>query len=308
MSRPPHAHASAFDPCAALRMHALLSTCTAVERQPRNSECPERSPPHGTLACWAFDYVTSRSLEHKLAPPALPEMDAQHPPIRLAAPGRPPELTLTWAKYKAPKSALALRDVSKRAHLLHTFLHHELQAAELLCWAALAFPETPLAFRRGLLNICLDEVRHMRLYAEHIARLGFAVGAFPVRDWFWQRAPAAQTPQAFLALLSLGFEAGNLDHSERYTALFRAAGDERAAELQARVGAEESAHVAFGAHWFPLFTGSLSFASWSAALPPPLSPMVMRGRPLARAARLAAGLHEAFLDELEAWQPVSPGS
>ena len=275
-----------------------------------NSAFPHDLPPEGTLARWAYDYVTSTSLAYKLGPPPLPPADADDaslPPLRLAAPGRPPELTTSWQKYKAPRTVGALRDPTKRASLLHTFLHHELQAAELMCWAALAFPETPLSFRRGLLRICLDEVRHMTLYAAQIERLGFSVGAFPVRDWFWQRAPSADTPRAFVAVMGLGFEAGNLDHSERYVALFADAGDAESASVQATVGREEVAHVAFGAHWFRAFAGALAFDAWCDALPAPLSPMVMRGRPLARAARAEAGLDARFLDELEAWQPVSPG-
>lgn len=265
-----------------------------------------------SLARWAYDYVTAVSLHHKLSPPSLPAEPAEALasgvlPLRLPAPGRPPELTVTWAKYKAPRSAEALQDPRKRAHLLHTFLHHELQAAELMCWACLAFPETPLSFRRGLLNICLDEVRHMNMYAAQIEQLGFRVGEFPVRDWFWQRTPAARSPAEFVAVMGLGFEAGNLDHSARYVELFTQAGDRAAAALQARVGHEELAHVAFAAHWFRTFAGPLEFSRWLAQLPPPLSPMVMRGRPLARTARALAGMDERFLDELEAWQPVSPG-
>ena len=267
----------------------------------------QHAPAPHTLERWAYDYVTSTSLVHKLAPPGLPQTSAPTGPLRIAVPGRPAELTTSWAKYKAPRSAAALRDVKKRAHLLHTFLHHELQAAELMCWALLAFPDTPLAFRRGLLSICLDEVRHMGLYAAQLARLGYAVGDFPVRDWFWQRAPSAASPAAFVALMSLGFEAGNLDHSARYVAMFREAGDDDAADLQALVGREEEQHVAFGAHWFAALDGPLAFERWCRALPAPLSPMVMRGRPLAREARRAAGLDEQFLDELDAWQP-SPGS
>jgi uncharacterized ferritin-like protein (DUF455 family) len=283
----------------------------AVHDRKHESEASKRSnaPTLGTLDRWAYDYVTSVELSHKLAPPPLPAVWLEHArPLRIAAPGRPRELALTWDKYKAPKSAAALRDAKKRAHLLHTFLHHELQAAELMCWAALAFPDTPAAFRRGLLNICLDEVRHMQLYAAHVRALGFDVGAFAVRDWFWQRAPAARTASAFLALMGLGFEAGNLDHSARFVAMFREAGDEAASALQAQVGHEELAHVAFAVHWFRVFAGELEFATWTGALPAPLSPMVMRGRPLARAARLEAGFSAQFLDELEAWQPATPGS
>ena len=264
------------------------------------------------LARWAFDYVAAQALSYKLAPPALPASDpsdahAGGAAVRLATPGRPPELIGSWDKYKAPKSAAALRDPKKRAQLLHTFFHHELQAAELMCWACLAFPDTPLSFRRGLLHICLDEVRHMNMYAAHIQQLGFALGSFAVRDWFWQRVPAAQSAAEFVAVMGLGFEAGNLDHSERYVAMFTEAGDLEAAALQATVGREELAHVAFGVHWFRVLAGALDFASWSSSLPLPLSPMVMRGRPLAREARRAAGFADDFLDRLESWSPVSPG-
>jgi uncharacterized ferritin-like protein (DUF455 family) len=264
----------------------------------------------GSLERWAYDYVTTTSLTHKLAPGPAPEpsSDRRPPALHELRPGRPAELTITWDKFKAPKSAAALREPARRAHLLHTFLHHELQAAELMCWAIVAFPDAPCAFKKGLAAICLDEIRHMRAYQAHIERLGFALGAFPVRDWFWERTPAARSALSFVALMGLGFEAGNLDHTQRFAAMFREAGDERGAVLQEVVGAEEERHVAFAAHWFRAFSGGLDFASWCAALPPPLSPMVMRGQPLARAARLRAGLDSDFLDELEAWQPESRGS
>ena len=75
-------------------------------------------------------------------------------------PGRPAELVVVAHADKM--RGLAVQ--SGRARALHTFLHHELQAAELMAWAVLAFPDAPRAFRRGLLRIALDEVRHMRLY------------------------------------------------------------------------------------------------------------------------------------------------
>jgi uncharacterized ferritin-like protein (DUF455 family) len=267
------------------------------------------APPEGSLERWAYDYVTSAELAHKLRPPPLPgafaaSADAPALPVRIAKPGRPPELSVTWDKYKAPKSSEALRDPKKRAHLLHTFLHHELQAAELMCWALLAFPATPEAFRRGLLGICGDEIRHMRLYERHIQALGFQVGSFAVRDWFWERAPRAASALEFVALMGLGFEAGNLDHTARFARMFHEAGDPPGAALQELVGEEEVSHVAFAAHWFRALSGGLTFEAWRATLPSPLSPMVMRGKPLARDARKRAGLDDAFLDELERWQPA----
>jgi uncharacterized ferritin-like protein (DUF455 family) len=259
------------------------------------------APEAGTIERWAWDYVLSTSMEEKLSPAPVPERWEEAPPVRrLRAPGRPPELRLVL---KAPKTR-GLAAPMGRARALHTFLHHELQAAELMAWALLAFPETPTEFRAGLVRIALDEVRHMRLYADQIARLGHRLGDFTVRDWFWERIPSCATPASFVAAMGLGFESANLEHTASFAARFREAGDEEGARVQELVGREEIAHVRFGARWFAVFAGDLAFEAWRGALPSPLSPMVMRGRPLQRETRLRAGFPEGFLDELEAWQPV----
>ncbi len=263
-----------------------------------------REPEPDTVERWAWDFIVSTSLELKLAPPAPPGRWEVQPPLRrLVAPGRPAELHLVT---KAPKTR-GLSTTNGRARALHTFLHHELQAAELMAWAVLAFPDTPREFRAGLVRIALDEVRHMGLYAKQIERLGHRVGDFSVRDWFWERIPSCATPVSFVAAMSLGLESANLEHTASFAARFRTAGDEEGARAQELVGREEIAHVRFGAHWFDEFTGGLDFDRWREALPEPLSPMLMRGRVLERDARTRAGFPGSFLDRLDAWQPVSPG-
>jgi uncharacterized ferritin-like protein (DUF455 family) len=263
-----------------------------------------REPPVGTVERWAWDYVLADSLNAKLSPPPVPEAWEERAPVRrLDTPGRPPELRLVS---KAGKTR-GLAAASGRARALHTFFHHELQAAELMAWAVLAFTETPREFRGGLLRIALDEVRHMHLYAEQIARLGSGIGEFAVRDWFWERVPRCADAVSFVATMGLGVESANLEHTASFAARFRAAGDEEGAGIQERIGREEIGHVLFGARWFEAFHSPLEFDTWRRALPPPLSPMLMRGKPLQREARRRAGQTERFLDELEAWQPDSPG-
>ncbi len=116
--------------------------------------------------------------------------------------------------------------------------------------------------------------------------------------------PACETPRQFVACIGIGFEGGNLDHSARFAAEFRECGDEEGAQVQELVGREEVAHVRFAVHWFHAFgDDTLTFEDWVGALPPPLSPLVMRGRPLQHARRAAAGLDDAFLAALEAWTP-----
>jgi len=257
-------------------------------------------PEPGTVQAWAFEYVTTRSLQHKLSPPAPPAAFERAPAARrLMAPGRPPELRpahrrLTLADDLGPPSA--------RAKLLHTFFHHELQAAELMCWALLAFADAEQEFKAGLLRICLDEIRHMNAYRAHIARLGFELGAFAVRDWFWKRVPSCNTKLSFVALMGMGFEGANLEHAPYFGERLLAAGDRDAWELQQLIAREEQNHVRFAVGWFERWTGGQSFDAWCAALPPPLSPLVLRGKAFDRAARSSAGMNESFLDALERWQ------
>jgi uncharacterized ferritin-like protein (DUF455 family) len=260
-------------------------------------------PPPGTLERWAWDYVVSTDLAVKLAPPPAPrDVEQFAPSRRIARPGRPPQLVASRAKFKTPGPD-ALRDPRRRAHLIHTFLHHELQAAELFCWAILAFPDAPRAFRAGLAAIAEDEVRHMGMYAEHMARLGHRFGDFPVRDWFWDRVPSAESPAQFVAALGMGFEGANLDHAARFTERFRAVGDDAGAAIEEQIGREEIPHVRFALHWFRTFTGHDDFTAWKEHIPRPLSPLVMRGAPIDEASRLRAGFSEEFLGELQRWSP-----
>ena len=81
-----------------------------------------------------------------------------------------------------------------------------------------------------------------------------------------------------------------------------AVGDEAGARIQDRVGREEIAHVAFALEWFERFTGRTDFDTWLAHLPPPISPILLKGRPLHREFRARAGQSDTFLDALDAYE------
>ncbi|MCR9247691.1 MAG: ferritin-like domain-containing protein [bacterium] len=257
-----------------------------------------------TLEDWAQRYIESTDLDHKLAPPPPPTAWRQPTPApkRLVSAGRPPELEVVARAPRSPTRS-QMGTPKRRAQLLHTFLHHELQAAELMCWAILAFPDTPRAFRQGLLGICQDEIRHMGLYRQHLVVLGHDVGDFPVRDWFWQRVASCERPLQFVALMGMGLEAGNLDHTKRYEEWFREVGDHEGAALQRIVGDEEVAHVQFACHWFRRWTGDDDFENWRQELVTPLTPSMMKGNELDRERRGRAGFSGEFLRQLENWQP-----
>jgi uncharacterized ferritin-like protein (DUF455 family) len=264
-------------------------------------------PMRGSVEAWCLTFLLETDLERKLAPDRVSSVvfEASARPRRVSAPGRPVELVSVTRAPRTPRPE-ALEEPRARARLVHTFLHHELQAAELFAWAILSFPETPRAFRAGLLALCQEELSHLALYREHLARLGFAVGSFPVRDWFWERVGRVESAVPFVALLGLGLEGANLEHCARFAAQFRAAGDERGAQILERVELEECAHVAFAKHWFEHFTGApLDYDRWRASLPAPLTPALLRGRPLNREARARAGMDPAFLARLAAEPPTN---
>lgn len=260
--------------------------------------------PH-TVERFCAEFLRTSTVEEKLRPPSPPDPRKESSwapapaPLRIAAPGRPASWRVVSRSPSAPRPD-ALRAPQARARLFHTFVHHELQAAELFAWAVLAFPDTPREFRAGLVRLCTEELGHLALYRSLLRRDGHEFGDFPVRDWFWQRVPTCATPAAFVALQGLGLEGANLEHSRRYAEAFRAAGDEEGARVLEKVERDEVGHVAFAARWFEHFTGApLDYDRWRAALPSPLTPAVLQGRPLNVSARRSAGLDDAFLARLE---------
>lgn len=276
--------------------------------------------PTSTVEAWAARYIESGAWADKLEPPRIPRAWTSPPPAprRIARPGRASiAVAATAARTRKPG---ALRSPLRRAEIVHTFLHHELQAAELMAWALLAFPETPLAFRKGLLAVLGDEIRHMRIYRTYLQDLGYDAGSFPVRDWFWERIPTSPTARHFIAVMGVGFEGGNLDHAGRFAGRLRAAGDDRGAAMVEQVGEEEMPHVRFALRWFAALDPTLEatsqrgaiapidFEVWRSHLPPPLSPMLMQGRPVDVEARLRAGFPLRFVEDLARWAPAARGS
>ena len=258
-------------------------------------------PERQTVERWAWDYILTSDLAHKLQPPHPPRRWEEEPaPRRLTLPARPPELRVIQKAVKAPRRG-ALQHQARRAEMFHTFLHHEMQAAELFAWALLAFADTPAEFRRGLLAICLEEIKHLQLYHGYLRNAGVEFGDHPVRDWFWERVPRCRTAAQFVAVMGMGLEGGNLDHAARYEEWFAASGDTAAVAILELVRQEEVGHVRFATHWFKQFTGDVDFEAWRAHLPSPLSPHLMHGAQMNLQDREDAGLPLAFMEKLSRW-------
>jgi len=251
---------------------------------------------------WAHRIVTSDVLADKLAPPppGLELADAE-PPLRLAAPGRPPALAIVPGRAAKVPPLAGMRDPAQRARILHALSNHELQAIELFAWALLAFPDAPLAFRRGLVAILADEQRHFQLYVDRLAALRTKFGDHPVTGHFWNKLDHLNTPLEFACAMGLTFEHANLDFASDYATAARACGDVATAEALEQVHADEIRHVHFGWVWLGKLAGDGvdPWDAYNAHVRPPLGPHRARGARLDREARRRAGIAESFIDRLD---------
>jgi len=267
-----------------------------------------------TARDYARAVVAGCSLDAKLAPPPealeLPAPGAA-PAERLAAPGRPAQLAIAAGRDARVPPLAGMRDPRQRARILHALANHELQAIELFAWALLAFPDTPVAFRRGLVAVLADEQRHFALYQGRLAALDTRFGDHPVTGHFWNKLDHLATPADFVCAMCLTFENANLDFAGDYAAAARACGDAETAAALDRVHADEIRHVHFGWIWLRRLDPEAGAGGdmWQAYLRHvrhPLGPRRARGASFDREARRRAGLDDAFIDALAAISPTRP--
>jgi uncharacterized ferritin-like protein (DUF455 family) len=252
--------------------------------------------------------VEAETIEGKLVVPSesLVLVD-EEPALRLVAPGRPEHVRIVPGKQARVPPIAGFRDPSQRARILHALANHELQAIELFAWALLAFPDAPIAFRRGLVAILADEQRHFALYRARLSSLGVGFGELPVTGHFWHQLAPIATPLDFVCAMNLTFENANLDFAGDYAAAARAIGDAETAAALDLVHEDEIRHVHFGWVWLRRLSGDApAWETYTAHVYPPLGAKRARGARLDVEARRRAGFDDAFIAQLEAVAPTRP--
>jgi uncharacterized ferritin-like protein (DUF455 family) len=197
-----------------------------------------------------------------------------------ASPGREGRIAFSEDKIKFPK-APNLKDKQNTAIALHSFANHELLAIEMMAAAILLYPHTTeedIRFKRGIVSALKDEQKHLKLYIQRLNELGYEFGDFPLNDFFWRQMPKLKTPAQYTAVISLTFEAANLDFAQHYSKLFRSFGDDRTADILDIVLEDEISHVAFGAHWMKRWRDDRDLWNYYlTSLPHPLTPARGKG-------------------------------
>ena len=239
------------------------------------------------------------TLEDKLAPWPDVDVRATRPVDVALTPARPACLALPDEHRRLPSVWKEdLQSDGGRIRVLHELANHELQATELMAMALLRWPDAPAGFRRALVATLRDEQRHCQLYIDRLRACGGEVGDVPVSRFFWDTLGPVTDPAAFVAGMSLCFEAANLDFCRTWRERFAQAGDADTAEVLDVVYADEIRHVATGLVWFGRWTEGDRVQSWSDALPPPLTPARSRGPRFDAEGRRRAGFTDAEVQAL----------
>ena len=247
--------------------------------------------------------LSSSPIEEKIAPPDDALTDQKPgPPVFWSFPARPEGLEVRTRKTRVemPRPG-GMQSEQARGQMLHFFANHELQALEIMAFALLAYPDTPPAFRQGLVGTLTDEARHLGLYLHRMKKMGIRFGELPIQDYFWSQVKNLQTPVQYLAALPLTFEGANLDHLPYYEDHFRQVGDTETADLLAEIHRDELRHVHFGVEWLRELkpTEATEWETYQEALTWPMRPLRARGKVYRREDRLRAGMSESFVNHLE---------
>lgn len=219
-------------------------------------------------------------------------------------PHREKRFALTSKQLRFPRGHFHLDD--KKAQALNSFANHELLAVEMMACALLIYPhhtEEQKRFKRGILKTLKDEQKHFILYRKRMHDLGYEFGDFPLNDFFWRQMPKLKTPEMFCAVMSLTFEAANLDFASYYKDIFLSVDDYRSAQILDIVLQDEISHVSFGARWLNRWRGESDlWRYYNENLPWPMTPARSKGKVFLSDLRLRSGLEADFVESVENYQ------
>ncbi|EQC47184.1 DUF455 family protein [Bacteriovorax sp. Seq25_V] len=249
--------------------------------------------------------LNSSSIEDKLLDPSvvtsLDGSTADFEKLKDLMPAREPRISFSSTQIKFPrKNTLHLND--RKALALHFFANHELLAIEMMAAALLYLPlndNYSKRIRMGILQTIKDEQKHFKLYRHRMNDFGIDFGDFPVNDFFWRQMQKMKSINEYLAVISLTFEAANLDFAKNYGSIFAAVDDDKTAKIMDIVYQDEISHVAFGVTWLNKWKEDKSLWQYYVdSLPDLLTPARSKGTIFDFEGRVKSGMDEDFVSKI----------
>tara|TARA_B100000927_G_scaffold283343_1_gene270991 strand:+ start:178 stop:996 length:819 start_codon:yes stop_codon:yes gene_type:complete len=248
--------------------------------------------------------IFGKTLEKKLFCASAVDDFSQKDPVQIPEyPAREKHFDFSQRKLKFPRPGSLHIDKNK-AIALHFFANHELLAIEMMAAAIVKFNQSVDAreFKKislGILSSISDEQKHFKLYHNRFTELGLKFGDVPLNDFFWRQFDQLKGFKDFFSIMSLTFEAANLDFAYFYGNIFRSHGDEKTANIMDIIYRDELKHVKLGAHWLEYYSAPKSlWDTYLECLPEGISPARSKGISFDSSHRIKAGLPTEFIENL----------
>ena len=217
-------------------------------------------------------------------------------------PARDNQLKFSNEKLKFPKAS-QFHQKDKRAMALHFFANHELLAIEMMAAFLLKFPpetKQDIKLKSGVLSALKDEQKHLRMYLKRMNELGVEFGHYPLNDFFWKQMEKIDKKEKFLAVMSLTFEAANLDFCLYYRRIFSEVDDLDSAKIMEVIFEDEISHVKLGLTYLNKWKKDQDlFDYYKSLLPEDLSPSRSKGIHFNAKLRNDLGFDKIFVEKIK---------
>ncbi|MBE7438283.1 MAG: DUF455 family protein [Spirochaetales bacterium] len=241
--------------------------------------------------------LEGRSLQEKLIPPSAEDLDLIRKGPLPVLPGRPVELAPRVERPPPFREFLVRDDPQSHGRILHHFANHELQAIELAAAALLRHQSAPSGYRLELLQLLIDEQKHLHFYLQRMQELGVTFGELPLSFHFWNSLHNTPDYRSFICGMNLTFEQANLDFAVEYRWLFHKRHDHASARILSRILHDEIRHVSHGLRHLDADTRE-QWTLYRKNLSPQLSPIRGKGSLFSKAARRRAGFGEEYINTI----------
>jgi len=220
------------------------------------------------------------------------------------SPGRKSNIKLSDKNIRFPRGHFHLDE--KKAIALHSFANHELLAIEMMAAALLIYPhDTPelLQFKKGIVGTLKDEQKHLTLYINRLNSIGYEFGDYELNDYFWSQMSLLRTPEEYLSVMALTFEAANLDFAYFYKEEFSKVDDMKTADILEVVLKDEISHVAFGVNYLNRWRGDKKLSDYyMSCLPGNLTPARAKGKMFMRDLREQTKMPQEYIEWIKSYQ------
>lgn len=146
-----------------------------------------------------------------------------------------------------------LQSAAGQARLLHDLANIELQAMELGLRTLYDFADVPADFKAGIVEIILEEARHLKMCLAGIRELGFDWGAWPAHNTLWSATSKDDSLLDRILIVNCYLEASGLDSGEMILKKLSGVSNRLPREIVSVIAREEIGHVRFGLEWYREF-------------------------------------------------------